>query len=292
MIAIFRNRAGELRNGWWILLFYLVLAAMLVPTTLHASRHGAQVGIPVQALLVIAATALCLLARWQYPRCVLGTFASWRRGLPAGLVLGAAIWGVTALVLWLSDAVTWRLGDSGTAALAAGLLDCMAVAIVEELLFRGFPFQRLVDGIGTWPAQLVMAGYFTLTHSSGLAAGGGLQWLATANIFLAALLFGACYLRTRSLALPIALHFALNFVQGPLLGFGVSGHRANGLLVADTGSAAVWWTGGAFGLEASLPGSLAISAALLAMFFLRRRAIIRAASPRAMETPSPSTSRE
>ena len=84
MIAIFRNRTGELRNGWWILLFYLALAALLVPATLLASRHGAQVGIPLQALLVVVATALCLLARRQHPRSVLGTFASWRHGLPIG----------------------------------------------------------------------------------------------------------------------------------------------------------------------------------------------------------------
>ena len=31
MIAIFRNQAGMLRNGWWILLFYLALAALLAP---------------------------------------------------------------------------------------------------------------------------------------------------------------------------------------------------------------------------------------------------------------------
>ena len=268
MIAIFRNRTGELRNGWWILLFYLALAAMLVPTTLLASRHGMQVGIPVQALLVIAATGLCLSARREHPRTVLGSLASWRHGLPAGLSIGAIIWGVTALVIWLSGAVTWRW--NGADALAAGLLDCMAVAVVEELLFRGFPFQRLVDGIGAWPAQLAMAGYFTLTHLDGLADAGDLQWLATTNIFLAGLLFGACYLRTRSLALPIALHFALNFMQGPLLGFGVSGH-ASASLLTPTRDGADWWTGGAFGLEASLPGSIAILAALLLMLGLRRR---------------------
>ena len=271
MIAIFRNQAGMLRNGWWILLFYLALAALLVPTTVSASNHGMHVGIPVQALLVVIATTLCLFARRQHPRTVMGTFERWRRGLPAGLLAGAAIWGITALALWVSGAVTWEWDAAGVDALLTGLLDCMAVAIVEELLFRGFPFQRLIDGIGAWPAQLAMAAYFTLTHSSGLAAAGELQWLATANIFLASLLFGACYLLTRSLALPIALHFALNFVQGPLLGFGISGHGTNGLLVAHVGPTATWWTGGAFGLEASLPGTLAILTALAATLFLRQR---------------------
>lgn len=273
MIAIFRNRAGKLRNGWWILLFYLALAALLVPATIYASRHGMKLDIPLQALLVIVATLLCLVARREHPRTVLGTLANWRRGLPAGILLGIVIWGTAALMLWISGTMTWHCDGSDFDTLATGLLDCIAVAVVEELLFRGFPFQRLIDGIGPWPAQVLMAGYFTLTHSSGLAAAGDLQWLATANIFLAGLLFGACYLSTRSLALPIALHLTLNFVQGPLLGFGVSGHAASGLLVADTDHAAAWWTGGDFGLEASLPGTLAISIALFVLLARRARTI-------------------
>ena len=271
MIAIFRNQNGELRNGWWILLFYLVLAALLIPTIIFTSRQGTEPGIPLQAALVVVATYLCLLGRREHPGNVLGTLASWRRHLPIGLLSGTLIWGVTALALWLSGAVTWHTSDWGKAALATGSLDCLAVAVVEELLFRGFPFQRLVAGIGAWPAQLAMAGYFTLVHSSGLAATGDLQWLATANIFLAGLLFGACYLRTKSLALPIAMHFSLNLVQGPLLGFGVSGHGTSGVLVPDFGHSTNLWTGGAFGLEASLPGTLAIFIALIATLLLRPR---------------------
>ena len=109
-----------------------------------------------------------------------------------------------------------------------------------------------------------MAAYFVLIHSAGLEATGELRPLATANIFLASLLFGAACLRTRSLAVPVALHFALNFVQGPVLGFGVSGHAAGGLLVPRMGNAAQWWAGGSFGLEASIPGTLAVLCALVA----------------------------
>ena len=262
MITIFRNRAGSLRNGWWILVFYLTLAILLIPAVVFTSRNGAQLGIPEQALLVLIATGVCLLALRNHPRSVLGSLESWRRDPIAGLVLGMVIWGVTAFALWFGGAVTWRWSGVGVDAFTTALLDCAAVAIVEELLFRGFPFQRLVDGIGAWPAQLAMAGYFTLTHSTGIATAGNLQWLAGLNIFLASLLFGACYLRTRSLALPIALHFTLNFAQGPLLGFGVSGNATDGLLIPDVGHAASWWTGGAFGLEASLPGTFAILVAL------------------------------
>ncbi len=271
----FRDPAGRIRNGWWILAFYLLLAAVLVPTTVFLSARGARPGIPLQALMVMAATAAVLALRREDPRHVLGTAASWRWGVPVGLGAGIAIWGITAAILRASGAVTWQWSDAGVLALRDGLVDCVAVAVAEELLFRGFPFQRLVDGIGAWAAQLAMAGYFVLTHSAGLATAGELQPLAGTNIFLASLLFGAAWLRTRSLAVPVSLHFALNFVQGPLLGFGVSGHASGRLLVPQLGTAPAWWTGGAFGLEASLPGTLMILAALVAVLAWPRPAISR-----------------
>lgn len=265
MIHPFLGPDRTLRNGWWILSFYLLLAAILVAVTTGMGARDASPGIPLQAMMVAAATAAVIALRRDRPRSVLGTAASWRRGVPSGLAAGFVIWGVAAAALWASADVTWRWNEAGLQALRTGFVDALAVAVAEELLFRGFPFQRLVAGIGAWPAQIAMGAYFVLTHSAGLAAAGDLQPIATANIFLASLLFGAARLRTHSLAVPVALHFALNFVQGPLLGFGVSGHLSGSLLVPSTGSAPAWWTGGAFGLEASLPGTLAIFAALVAV---------------------------
>lgn len=269
MINPIRNSYGEIRNGWWILFFYMALAAMLIPLAIRASGSGTEVTIPLQALLVSVATGVCLAARREHPRAVLGTVASWRSGIAAGLALGVAIWGIAALVLWVTGAVEWKWQGTAFEAIQAGVVDCIAVAVTEELLFRGFVFQRLVNGIGTWPAQLTMASYFTLTHSSGLANAGDLQWLAAANIFLASLLFGAIYLGTRSLAMPLALHFTLNFVEGPLLGFGVSGHAASGIVSPIMEAAPDWWTGGVFGLEASLPGTVVVLASLIMVLTFR-----------------------
>jgi membrane protease YdiL (CAAX protease family) len=40
------------------------------------------------------------------------------------------------------------------------------VAVTEELLFRGFVFQRLISGLGVWPAQFIIAAFFLPTHWS------------------------------------------------------------------------------------------------------------------------------
>lgn len=54
--------------------------------------------------------------------------------------------------------------------------------------------------------------------------------------------------------MPIGIHFAANWVQGTLLGFGVSGNEDPGLLHPVFNSAPAWLTGGQFGLEAVYPG--------------------------------------
>jgi hypothetical protein len=85
---------------------------------------------------------------------------------------------------------------------------------------------------------------------------------------LAAILLGLCYLRTRSLALPIGLHLGWNWAQGSLLGFGVSGTtEVQGLWRPVFHGRPEWLTGGAFGLEASLPCALVCG---LAIFLLGR----------------------
>ena len=69
-----------------------------------------------------------------------------------------------------------------------------------------------------------------------------------------------------SLWLAIGLHFAWNFVQGPLLGFPVSGIAAGGLQqVHDAGPA--WLSGGAYGPEAGLVG-IAFRFVIIAMVVL------------------------
>jgi uncharacterized protein len=70
-------------------------------------------------------------------------------------------------------------------------------------------------------AQLPMAGYFLLIHMNNPGITGNTKLLASANIFLASIMFGLAFIRTGSLA----LHFIANWAQGTLLGFGVSGMK-------------------------------------------------------------------
>jgi uncharacterized protein len=266
----FLNSQRRLRSGWWIAIFFLVLAGLLFPLLLGAREDGASVPIYQQALVVLTASLLCQGFRRSRFADLLGAFDwRWPQQLLLGAMGGAVLMLVPALVLGATGAVSWQLNAEWAGGIGPTLALIAAAAVTEELLFRGFLFQRLIEGLGAWPAQLLIAALFTLTHSDALAEQGTLGFLAGTNIFLASIAFGLAYLRTRSLAMPLGLHFAANAVQGPILGFGVSGDGQPGLLTPFFHGAPDWVTGGTFGLEASVPGLVCVIA--LAAFLWRWR---------------------
>ena len=85
-------------------------------------------------------------------------------------------------------------------------------AFVQEFVFRGYPFQTLVDHYGAWKAQLIIAIPFGLMHVDGTM---DLQTflITMMTTGLGSVLFGMAYLSTRHLALPMGLHFGWNYAQ-------------------------------------------------------------------------------
>ncbi len=251
----FRNSDRRLRSGWWILIFFFLLALLLVPIIILLQQAGKEVSIGIQALLIAAVSGICQLLMRNPLTELLGKIdLGWFRDLARGGLIGAALMLIPALFLGITGFAVWQWNPTGLSSLASGLLLFAGVAIAEELLFRGFIFQRLITGIGQWAAQLVVAVFFLLTHLNNPGMIGGVKILASINIFLASILFGLAFLRTRSLAMPLGIHFMANWVQGGLLGFGVSGTEQSGLFIPIFQPGFEWLTGGSFGLEASLPG--------------------------------------
>jgi len=270
--AIFVGRENRLRNGWWVAAFLAIVAALLVPTILVSARLEVEVTIWAQAAILAAATGAIQLLRRKPVLEVTGVpDRRWFAQLLIGGVVGAALMLAPALVLTLGGWIAWQAAFPGWPALAPALLLMAGVAIAEELLFRGVLFQRLIDGVGVWRAQVLIATLFVLTHMGNPNLEGATRLWAGANIFLASILFGLAYVRTRSLALPIGIHFMANVTQGVILGFGVSGAAEPSLFAPRFLTDLTWLTGGAFGLEASLPGLATVAAAVAAFIAFGRR---------------------
>ncbi len=99
--------------------------------------------------------------------------------------------------------------------------------------------------------------------------------ISTLNTVLGGGMFALGYVLTGELALPIGLHIAWNFLLGSVLGLPVSGIRAPALLAtAQRGSDL--WTGGAYGPEGGLLGTLAfLLGSVLILVWARRRGPIK-----------------
>jgi len=207
----FLNSQRQTRNGWWILIFFLVLAAFLVPLILLAQRNNEVVSMGWQALIIVLASCIGQLLRRKPLDELFGTFdAQWLKELCAGGLIGSALMLVPACILGIFGWVRWQWNPGTPTSLALGLLLFASVAVAEELLFRGFVFQRLISGLGEWPAQLITAAFFLLTHLNNPGMTGTVKVMASVNIFLASILFGLAFIRTRSLAMPLGLHWLAN----------------------------------------------------------------------------------
>ncbi len=176
------------------------------------------------------------------------------RGAPLrfaqGYFLGAALLSAVTAGLWLAG--SYRVVGFGTGAtaraLAGAALSCVFIGVFDEVLARGLMFRLTEEAQGSWAALALSAFLFGFGH----AYNPGATRLSSVAIALeAGVLLGAAYVATRSLWVPIGLHAAWNFFEGPVYGARVSGMSLPSLLQADFPGPA-WLTGGDFGPEAGV----------------------------------------
>lgn len=261
--TIFFDRHHRLRNGWWVLIFIAFIALTrlvhkpVVDVLKDLAVHEAWRQ-PLPALFALLATWACTRLRRQ-PLSSVGFQMDrrWMKEMAGGTVLGIAAMLLAATMIWAAGGVRFELDPARSiGALGYGLYVFFFAALLEEILFRGFVFQRLLDGIGVWGAQLTLAVLFALAHWSNPGMEGATRLWASIDIGLAAVLLGLAYVRTRSLALPLGLHLGWNWAQGYVLGFGVSGFDHSGWLQPVFNGKPTWLSGGEFGPEASVLGVL------------------------------------
>jgi membrane protease YdiL (CAAX protease family) len=176
------------------------------------------------------------------------------RGFLIGAALLTAVTGVLA-VTGSYQLVGWAPLPEGTtraALLGRMVLLFLAVGIFEEVAVRGILFRQLEQAIGTWLAIVVSALFFGFGHRGNPNA----TWVSSVAIAIeAGALLAAVYVATRSLWIPIGLHWAWNLFEGPVWGSRVSGNDIAVLADARFPGSSVL-TGGGFGPEAGLPAML------------------------------------
>ncbi len=151
-------------------------------------------------------------------------------------------------ILWASGFLQVRTMAFPAGTLLLQLFLLLLVSLNEEILIRGYLLNNLLR---SWSIPLslgVSAAAFMMLHSFNP----GLNAVALINIFLAGILLGIEYTRTRDLWYPIALHWSWNLFQGPVFGFEVSGIDLQKAIIGQSLSGHRLLTGGPFGFEGSL----------------------------------------
>jgi membrane protease YdiL (CAAX protease family) len=273
-----RTLAASLRTFGRILVFlgfflvFLMAGGLVASTLLGLDAADLVVGSTVSALAALLAGVVMMRFWERRPAGALGI--AWTPATPKevglGLAIGAGGLAAAALAMFLARRLGYAPGPGTPIAwistMAGGFGALAIAAFWEEVLFRGYPFQVLVQRAGPVMATFICSMLFAAAH----ADNPNVDPIALINIFLAGVLLSAAYLRTRSLWFATAVHLGWNWAMALPFDLPVSG-----LDMFDTPyyepriGDPRWFTGGAFGPEAGLVGTLGFGLALLAVMRLR-----------------------
>ena len=291
---IFINSAGRLRSGWRVLIFILIYSALLFLLS-TVVRVGYAVGSQIAPghslgsfvedfifrLILLAAALLAgyVCNRWLegLPWRALGLtlHANWGRDFMVGSLIGVASLALATAIAAAAGglyfnasprAMLWRVIQT---LLLSALLFIFA-ALAEEALFRGYPLQTLTRARLAWLAVLLTSVPFAAVHLQNPNVVKGFTFI---NTSLAGVWLAVAYLRTRSLWLPLGVHWAWNWALGSLFGLPVSGITtiAPNPLLHGTDLGPAWLTGGSYGIEGGLACTIAL--AISTLFIWRTRLI-------------------
>ena len=263
--------AGLWSRGWARAAAMVVGFAVVMVV---ANSIASSLGQPVVALLVGPLLAAGVL--WLYRRATIrverrpATDLA-RGGAARGVLIGGAVGFLLAAATTGAIALLggYQITAWGSLAGALTVIGMMcAIAVAEEVLFRGVIFRLIEQRWGTWLALAVSAALFGLVH---LVNPGATLWGAIAVAVEAGLMLGAAYVVTGSLWLPIGLHLGWNVATVAIFGSIASGSTTSGALVTAITPGPVWLTGGAFGLEASVIAVALCSIATTALLITAQR---------------------
>jgi uncharacterized protein len=252
-----------LRSGWRLLVYFLMVIAMSAAAAIAARVLFKPTGVATpQALLVQELVSFTVAFGSAYfmsevERRPLGDY-----GLPLGGLFGTNFWWgflfgiveVCALMGLISVFGGYSFGD---VALQGGqifrwgafhLLLFFFVGLFEEFLFRGYTQFTLGDGIGFWPAAILLSLGFGAVHLTN--PGEGL--VGAASVALVGLFFCFTLRRTGSLWYAVGLHASFDWGETflfsvPDSGAVLQGHLSNSILHGPK-----WLTGGSVGPEGSV----------------------------------------
>ena len=271
---VFLNKTG-LRAGWRLLiyaaLFFVFWSVSIYLLGLFLRPAWGVFSLSFQFFGELASFLAAFLAAWIMSQLETRPMSVY--GLPARGAFGKQFWvgcffgflEIFTLIALISAFGGYSFGSlaehGGAIAKWAvfWIVFFIVVALFEEFLFRGYALYTLADGIGFWPAAVLLAGVFGWVHKHN----SGEDWVGVAGVVFVGLFWAFTLKRTGSLWFALGMHAAFDFGETFLFSVPDSGMIFPGHLSNATLHGPNWLTGGTPGPEGSLFDFL-----ILAVFFL------------------------
>ena len=277
--VIFLNEKG-LRAGWRLLIYAVFVAAIGFGGGMvlqHFVRPTRGVFSPrylfageIFSFVVVFGAALIMSLIERRPAGVYGLPASsafgklfWR-GFLIGLIEISAL---MALIAVFGGYSFGSLALHGSAILRWAIVWAIFfvfVGLSEEFLFRGYTQFTLADGIGFWPAAILLSILFGAIHLGNLGEG----WVGAAAVVMIGLVFALTLRRTGNLWLSVGWHASFDFGETFLYSVPNSGIVFDGHLSNASLHGAKWLAGGTVGPEGSVFSFLTMAILALVVHLL------------------------
>jgi uncharacterized protein len=260
---IFFNPLG-LRSGWRLLIFVVIIYICSQVVLVFSGRFARQdrISLTPASMLVreaiffgVVLAAASIMAIFER-RSLADYLLPWQRAFQSRFWWGV-VWGslaLSALLFTIHIDHGFLFGQivlAGSKIPYDAILWALAfifVGLSEEFTFRGYALYTLTDGIGFWPAAVLLSVLFGAVHLSNP----GEDWAGALAACLIGFFFCFTVRRTGNLWFAIGLHSAWDYAETFLYSVPNSGLVAKGHLMNSSFQGPRWLTGGSVGPEGSL----------------------------------------